>query len=46
MLVNLMGFGKPPSEFDQPPSEFDQRRFGYGAISFVPWLRATAAALG
>jgi len=39
LLFNVMGFGKPPSEFDP-------RRFGYGAIAFGPSLRMTAEALG
>jgi 4-hydroxy-tetrahydrodipicolinate reductase len=39
MLFSLMGYGRPPSEFDA-------RRFGYGAISFGPSLRLIAEAIG
>ncbi len=39
LLFNIMGFGKPAAEFDA-------RRFGFGAISFGPSLRLTAATLG
>lgn len=39
LLFNIMGFGKPPSDFDP-------RRFGYGAIAFGPSLRLTAEAIG
>jgi hypothetical protein len=39
LLFTIMGFGKPPAEFDP-------LRFGYGAISFGPSLRLVAEALG
>jgi 2,4-diaminopentanoate dehydrogenase len=39
LLFNIMGFGRPPAQFDA-------RRFGYGAISFGPSLRLVADALG
>jgi 4-hydroxy-tetrahydrodipicolinate reductase len=39
LLFNIMGFGKPPEDFDP-------RRFGYGAISFGPSLRMLAEAIG
>jgi hypothetical protein len=39
LLFNIMGFGKPASEFDP-------RRFGHGAVSFGPSLRLFAEAIG
>jgi 2,4-diaminopentanoate dehydrogenase len=39
LLFTIMGFGKPPADFDP-------RRFGYGAIAFGPSLRLTAEAIG
>jgi 4-hydroxy-tetrahydrodipicolinate reductase len=39
MLFNLMGYGRPASEFDPA-------RFGYGAISFGPSLCLIAEAIG
>jgi 4-hydroxy-tetrahydrodipicolinate reductase len=39
MIFNLMGYGRPASEFDA-------RRFGYGASAFGPSLRMVAEAVG